>query len=72
MAHKQMVVVSRKWHEPFIRMDVTEVGIGIMMSLDDFVAALAKEAGIQESHLAAAAGRVTSGMKQETSELMRK
>lgn len=72
MADKQMVVVSRRWHEPFIRMDVTEVGIGITMSLDDFVLALAKEAGVPEAKLTEAAERVTSGMKQETVAVMKK
>jgi hypothetical protein len=64
---KQLVVVSRKWHEPFIRVDVTEVGVGVTMTLEDFVQALEAETG---ASLAAAAERVVTGMKQETSKVM--
>lgn len=64
---KQLVVVSRKWHEPFIRVDVTTVGIGVTMTLEDFVQALGQEAGVD---LQAAAERVVAGMKQETSKAM--
>lgn len=60
----QLVVVSRKWHEPFIRIDVTSVGIGITMTLEDFILALEKETG---AALTGAANRVVAGMKQETS-----
>lgn len=60
----QLVTVSRKWHEPFIRVDVTSIGIGITMTLEDFLLALEKEAGC--SPLAAAAARVVAGMKQES------
>ena len=60
---KSLVVVSRMWHEPFIRIDVTNVGIGITMTLDDFVQALEKEAGLS---LRVAAERVVAGMKAET------
>jgi hypothetical protein len=60
----QLVVVSRKWHEPFIRVDVTSVGIGITMTLDDFITALERESG---ATLRQAAERVVSGMKQESS-----
>lgn len=60
---KQLVVVSRKWHEPFIRVDVTTIGIGITMTLEDFVQALELETG---ASLRAAAERVVSGMKSES------
>lgn len=61
---KQLVTVSRKWHEPFIRVDVTEVGIGVTMTLEDFLLALAHEAG--GGDLTTAGARVISGMKAET------
>ena len=63
----QLVVVSRKWHEPFIRVDLTSVGIGITMTLDDFITALELEAG---TPLTEAAKRVVSGMKQESSKIV--
>ena len=65
---KQLITVSRKWHEPMIRVDVTEVGVGITMTLEDFVIALEHESG--HSQLLAAAERVIAGMKQETGRVM--
>jgi hypothetical protein len=64
---KQLVIVSRKWHEPFIRVDLTEVGIGITMTLDDFITALESESG---SSLRKAAERVVSGMKKESIQIL--
>ena len=64
---KSIVVVSRKWHEPFIRVDVTTVGIGVTMTLEDFVTALEAETG---QTLQAAAVRIVSTMKQETAKVM--
>ena len=63
----QLVVVSRKWHEPFIRVDITSIGIGITMTLDDFITALEHETG---APLTEAAKRVVSGMKQESSKIV--
>lgn len=64
---KQLVVVSRKWHEPFIRVDVTEVGVGVTMTLEDFVGALEAETG---TSLSAAAARVIAAVKKETTKVM--
>lgn len=64
---KQLVTVTRKWHEPFVRVDVTTVGIGITMTLEDFVHALEVESG---QPLLAAAERVVAGMKSETANVM--
>lgn len=69
---KQLVTITRKWHEPFIRVDVTEIGIGVTMSLEDFVIALAKESGANEPGLIKSAERVCAGMKKETSVIMSK
>ena len=60
---KSLVTVSRKWHEPFIRVDVTGIGIGITMTLEDFVEALEHEMGVP---VRAAAEKVVTGMKAET------
>lgn len=65
-----LVAVSRKWHEPFIRVDVTEIGIGITMTLEDFVLALAQEAKVAPDTLLPAADRVVAGMKKETAKVM--
>jgi len=65
---KQLITVSRKWHEPMIRVDVTEVGVGVTMTLEDFVIALEHESG--HDLLLAAAGRVIAGMKKETNKVM--
>jgi hypothetical protein len=64
---KSLVVVSRKWHEPFIRVDVTTIGVGVTMTLEDFVRALEVETG---TNLTAGAERVAAAMKQETSRAM--
>lgn len=61
---KQLVTISRKWHEPFIRVDVTTVGIGVTMTLEDFLLALEAESGAQG--LIAAGARVIAAMKAET------
>lgn len=42
---KDVVVVSREWHNPNIRMVVNPRGINISMSVDDFILALAEEVG---------------------------
>lgn len=67
---KQLVTVSRKWHEPFIRTDITEIGIGVTMTLEDFVIALAAEMRVSPDALLSAADRVAKGMKQETAKSM--
>jgi hypothetical protein len=64
---KQLVVVARKWHEPMIRVDVTEIGVGVTMTLEDFVLALETESGAE---LLAAAERVIRSVKRETSKIM--
>lgn len=64
---KTLIVVSRKWHEPFIRIDVTGVGIAITMTLDDFVEALRQETG---HDVRAATEKIVSYMKQESSKAL--
>lgn len=64
---KTLVVVSRKWHEPFVRVDVTGVGIAITMTMEDFVEALRQETGTDVS---AAAARIVKFMKQESSKAL--
>ena len=67
---KQLVTVSRKWHEPFIRVDVTSVGIGITMSLEDFLIAMAIELSAPTEVLLTAGQQVVNGMKKETSKIV--
>lgn len=64
---KFLVSISRKWHEPFVRVDVTQVGIGITMSLEDFVLAMELESNLD---LKAVAERVVAGMKAESVKVM--
>jgi hypothetical protein len=40
---KQSVVISRHWHSPAIEVIVSDVGISLECSLDDFIAALLVE-----------------------------
>lgn len=76
---KHVVVVSRTWPDTAIRIDVTDIGIGISMSLVDFIAALATEAGNPtllltgaqlKGRLDKAAAAVCDAMKAETAKVM--
>ena len=61
---RHLVVVSRQWHEPFIRVSVTDLDIKVVMGLEDFAQAVSQELG---RDVAAAVQRVIDGMKRETS-----
>ena len=67
---KSLVSISRKWHEPFVRVDVTDVGIGVTVTLSDFITALATELSAPVPLLEAAAERVCEGLKLETRKAM--
>ena len=67
---KSLVSISRKWHEPFVRVDVTDVGIGVTTTLEDFIVALATELKAPPQQLREAAERVCEGLKLETSKVM--
>ena len=75
MKPSKLVTVSRKWNNPQIYIDITNEGIELSMSLDDFVVALADEVGsialtVRDAtfrkKLADAAERVVSGIKDES------
>ena len=75
---KTMVVVSRNWKNPEIKMFVTQEGIGIAMELDKFLECLNEEMGNptflftgnqQVNKMKEAAKKVVSGMKKETERL---
>lgn len=67
---RHLVVVSRKWHEPFIRVSVTDLDIKVVMTLDDFTQAAAAEAGVDPARLSAVFEKVVSAMKAETAKVM--
>lgn len=67
---KSLVSISRKWHEPFVRVDVTDVGIGVTTTLTDFITALATELKEPPEQLLAAAEVVCEGLKLETRKAM--
>lgn len=67
---KTLMVVSREWHNPSIRVSVDEVGIAVSMLLPDFLQALALELSADPDSLFAAADKVVCGMKQETGRAM--
>ncbi len=67
---KQLVTVMRKWHEPFIRIDVTEIGVGVTMTLDDFILALAAQTGANPEQMRTAAETVIAAAKRETTKVM--
>ena len=79
MEDRTIVVVSRKWDNPSISITVTNEGLGISMSLDDFVNALASESGNPTllvtrtqllTRLKTSALTVVSVMKQATVQVM--
>jgi hypothetical protein len=79
MADKHVVLVSRKWDHPSITIDVSSAGIGIGMSLESFLVALARETknpalamtrGQLLRRLVVAAEVVTQSMKDETGRVM--
>lgn len=67
---KSLVSISRKWHEPFVRVDVTDVGIGITTTLTDFITALAHELHAPTEQLLEAAEKVCEGLKIESRKAM--
>jgi hypothetical protein len=76
---KTTVLVGRKWHEPEISISVGTEGIGISLSLEDFLKALAQEVGNPsfvvtikglEKRLLSASEAVVAGMKEETVRVM--
>ena len=67
---RQLVSVSREWHNPFIRVDVTEVGIGITMTAEDFLIALAQESGLNPTAVLKAGDAVVAKMKKESAKAM--
>lgn len=70
MIDRHLVVVSRKWHEPFIRVSVTDLDLKVVIPLEDFAQAVARETGLNADKLTAAFDKVVSGLKAETARVM--
>lgn len=43
--NKEVVLISRNWDKPEIKIQVTDKGIGLEMSLSDFINSIALEIG---------------------------
>lgn len=67
---KNLVVVSREWHKPNIRVSIDDIGVAVSMLLPDFLHALALELNADPEAIFAAADKIVSGMKQETARAM--
>lgn len=76
---KNVVTVSRNWHNPRITTTVSREGIEIGMGLNDFVTAVKREIGSVamvftqaefDKRFEAAVDRVVAGMKAETAKVM--
>lgn len=72
---RSLVIMSRKWDNPHIRVTVDKVGISVSMMIDDFLDALRIELAAQgmqttQNALDQAATRVLEGMKEETRRAM--
>ena len=79
MIDKDVVVISREWANPEIRIQVNANGIALGISLDDFMAAVADEVGnptlmLTKAQLAtkmqAAKGVVLEKVKAESKRVM--
>ena len=70
MIDKHLVVVSRQWHEPFIRVSLTDLDIKVVMGLEDFAIAVAHEIGADPEKVAATFDKIVTGMKRETAKVM--
>ena len=67
---QHLVVISKNWHEPFIRLSVTDLDLKVVMALDDFATAVAQEAGVREEIISAVFERVVKQMKHETTKII--
>lgn len=67
---QHLVVISKNWHEPFIRLSVTDLDLKIVMALDDFATAVAQEAGVRGEIINAVFERVVKQMKHETTKII--
>lgn len=72
---KTIIIISRKWKEPQIRVTVDKIGISVSMMIDDFLDALHAELSSQGMQIAQnaldqAATRVIEGMKEQTTRAM--
>jgi hypothetical protein len=70
MIDRHLVVVSRNWHEPFIRVSVTDLDMKVVMSLEDFASALAHEIGADTDRVQATFNKIIEKIKQETAKAM--
>lgn len=79
MTEKDVIVISRHWHNPHIRVVVKTEGIDVGMTLADFVAALVEETGNPtamvtqaqlKKKLLVASEAVLRKMKQATNSVM--
>lgn len=66
MIDKHLVVISRNWHEPFIRVSITDLDMKVVMSMEDFAAALAHEIGADTERVQQTFENIITKMKQET------
>ncbi len=66
MIDKHLVVISRNWHEPFIRVSLTDLDLKVVMALEDFAAAVAYEIGADPDKVQSTFDRIVTKMKQET------
>ena len=66
MIDKHLVVISRNWHEPFIRVSITDLDMKVVMSMEDFAAALAHEIGADTERVQHTFENIITKMKQET------
>lgn len=62
---KHLVVVARQWHEPFVRVDITDTAFQVAMSLEDFAMAVSLVSGLPAREINRAFEAVVAGLKTE-------
>ena len=66
MIDKHLVVISKHWHEPFIRISITDLDLKVVIPLEDFATALAHEIGANPEMVQHTFDKIVTKLKQET------
>jgi len=67
---KQIVIVSRKWHNPKISMVVTDEELSFAIDLTDFIHAVKMEMEADSEDIYNAVKKVVKGIKGESVRIM--
>lgn len=60
------LTIKRRWNNPEIYIGITDVGITINLSLEDFIMAVLLESGVDRDKVLEAVEKVIKGVKEES------